>query len=107
MNKVVTEAQNGSTVEMRPGDVLTVHLPENPTSGYRWAVDQLDETRVEAEASGYRGEDDRPGTGGLATWTLRAKKPGTTGASLKLWRHWEGDRSVVQRFSITLDIKPA
>jgi len=104
---VLTEAQNGSTVTMKVGDMLEVHLPENPTSGYRWAVDKLDETRVESQGSGYRGEDDRPGSGGMATWTFRAKAPGTTSVVLKHWRHWEDDRSVTQRFAVTLDVKPA
>ena len=107
MTHTVTEAQNGSTVAMAVGDVLEIHLPENPTSGYRWALDEVDETRVAAGSPSYRGEDDRPGSGGMATWTLRAKAPGTTRVTLKHWRHWEGDRSVVQRFAVTLHVKPA
>lgn len=30
----------------------------------------------------------------------------STRVRLKRWRHWEGDKSVVERCAITLDIKP-
>ena len=107
MTHTVTEAQNGATVAMAVGDVLQIHLPENPTSGYRWAPDEIDEARVAVEPPSYRAEDGRPGSGGMVTWTLRAKAPGTPRVALKHWRHWDGDRSVTQRFTLTLDIKPA
>jgi hypothetical protein len=35
-----------------------------------------------------------------------ARTPGRTRLALKRWRHWEGDTSIVERFSVTLDIKP-
>jgi inhibitor of cysteine peptidase len=43
----------------------------------------------------------------VKTWTLRARAPGRTRVGLKRWRHWEGDKSVVERFAVTLDIKPS
>lgn len=103
----VTEQHDGQTLLLRAGDSIELQLAENPASGYRWAFSRLDETRVEVEKCSYAGEDSRPGTGGLATWTLRTRAPARTLLELKCWRHWEGDRSIVGRFSVTLDIKPA
>src|SRR5207249_4116172 len=40
---MLTEAQNGSSVEAQSGDDLLVELEENPTSGFRWEIDRLDE----------------------------------------------------------------
>jgi hypothetical protein len=37
---------------------------------------------------------------------LVARGPGRTRLGLKRWRHWEGDASIVERFAVTLDIKP-
>jgi predicted secreted protein len=42
----------------------------------------------------------------VKTWRLRARARGRTRVELKRWRHWEGDQSIVERFGITLDIKP-
>jgi hypothetical protein len=36
-----------------------------------------------------------------------ARASGRTRLALKRWRHWEGDASIVERFAVTLDIKPA
>ena len=35
-NLVVTEEQNTATVYMNMSTVITVRLPENPTTGYQW-----------------------------------------------------------------------
>jgi hypothetical protein len=37
---------------------------------------------------------------------MRATAPGTTTVKLKRWREWEGERSVVERYEITLEISP-
>jgi len=37
--KVVTDADKGSTVHLKMGDVLEVRLSSNPTTGYEWSVD--------------------------------------------------------------------
>jgi inhibitor of cysteine peptidase len=103
----VGKEQDGATLALRVGESLLLQLPENPTSGYRWAFARLDDTRLTVDDAAYRSDDPRPGTGGVATWTLRARAPGQPQVELKRWRPWEGDRSIVERFSITLDIKPA
>jgi inhibitor of cysteine peptidase len=33
---IVTPAQNGSTIQVKPGEPIEVHLPENPTTGHKW-----------------------------------------------------------------------
>jgi len=103
----ITKADDGKTVGVRVGDSLLLQLLETPGSGYRWDFARRDEGLLAVEDSGYRGHDDRPGSGGVATWTLRARAPGKTRLELKRWRHWEGDRSIVERFSVTVEIKSA
>lgn len=104
---IVTRADAGATFSLKVGETLVLELPEMPSSGYRWSFDRLDETRVVVVHSAYRGKDDRAGAGGVATWTLRASAPGKALVKLKRWRQWEGDRSIVERFSAHLDIGPA
>jgi inhibitor of cysteine peptidase len=103
----VTAGDNGRVVVVKLGDSVVVRLPENPTTGYAWALDSIDSKLLEAGAPAYRGAGAGLGTGGEKTWTLRARAAGRTRVELKRWRHWEGDKSIVERFALTLDIRPA
>ena len=99
--------QNGATLRMKVGGSFVLRLPEQPTSGYRWAFTRLDATRLAAGDAAHRRRRSRPGASGVVTWTLTARAPGRVRVELKRWRPWEGDRSIVERFSVTLDIRPA
>jgi inhibitor of cysteine peptidase len=101
----VTKANDGQTLSVGVGDAIVLELAERPTTGFRWAFTQLDEARVAVEESASRAQADRPGAGRVAAWKLRMRAPGRTQLELKLWRSWEGDRSVAERFSLTLDIR--
>jgi len=103
---VVTKAQHGRVLAVKVGDSISVQLAENPTTGYAWALDAIDATLLEVGVPAYRGVDADLGSGGVKTWTLRARAPGRARVGLKRWRHWEGDESIVERLAITLDIKP-
>ncbi len=102
----VTREDNGRVVVVKVGDEISVHFPENPTTGYSWAIDSIDTKRLEANAPTYHGEGVGLGAGGARTWIFRARASGRARVGLKRWRHWEGDTSVVERFAVTLDIKP-
>lgn len=106
MPGVLTEADNGKTVELRAGDEVVLRLPENATTGYRWAVDAADGNLVEVKEGEYLARSNAVGSGGQAQWIIYAKAVGTTPIKLKRWRHWEGERSVVERFEFTLRIVP-
>jgi len=100
-----TKEQDGRVLAVRVGDSISVRLLENPTTGYAWTLESIDATLLEAGRPTYHGEGAGLGSGGMKTWSLRARAPGSTRVGLKRWRHWEGDKSVVERFAFTLDIK--
>lgn len=102
----LTDADDGKTVELHPGDTVVVRLSENPTAGYRWAIDALDTRMASAEEGEYIGRSDTTGSGGQAQWILKANKSGTTEVRLKLWRHFEGDSSIQKRFAFTMTVAP-
>lgn len=102
----VTEVDNGTTVEVHVGETVVLRLPENATTGYRWAIEGLNADLVEAQEEPYTSQSNTVGGGGEAGWTLHAKTPGVTEIKLRLWRHWEGERSVLRRFGVTLRIAP-
>ena len=106
MSSVLTSADNGRTVELHVGDQVALRLPENPTTGYRWAIDSSDANLVDVKQGEFAAKSGAVGGGGEAQWSITAKAPGATSIRLKRWRPWEGDSSVVERYGITLQISP-
>jgi inhibitor of cysteine peptidase len=102
----LVETDNDRTVDARVGDVVQVSLPENATTGYRWTIDRYDEDIIEAVGSEPRYPADAVGSGGRVAFTFKAKKTGAGEIALKHWRHWEGDRSVIGRFHVRLNVQP-
>jgi len=106
MSLVLTAADNGRAVELHVGDEVALRLPENATTGYRWAIDSADANLVDMTEGQYVSTSEKMGGGGEAQWLIKAKAPGATSIKLKRWRQWEGESSVVERYEITLRISP-
>ena len=102
----LTEADNGRTVDLRVGESVRLTLPENATTGYRWAIDRLDRDVVEEAGSEPHPSGGAIGSGSNVTFDFTAKKAGSGEVALKYWRHFEGDGSVVKRFSFRLNVQP-
>jgi inhibitor of cysteine peptidase len=102
----LVETDNDRTVDVRLGDVVQVTLPENATAGYRWAIDRYDEDVIEAVGNEPRYRSEAVGSGGEVAFTFKPRKAGTGEIALKHWRHFEGDRSVIARFRVRLNVKP-
>jgi inhibitor of cysteine peptidase len=102
----LTENDNGRSVELRAGDTVRIGLPENATTGFRWAIDRYDEGLVEPVESEPHYAAGAVGSGGTSTFTFRGKKGGSGEIVLKHWRHWEGDASVTSRFRVRVSVKP-
>jgi inhibitor of cysteine peptidase len=102
----LTQADDGTVVEVAPSTVVVVRLPENSSTGFNWAVDRLDDRVLGLQSSDYG-----PPTGGAvggAGWRSFAFRAMTTGSDrlrLKLWRHWQGDDSIIKRFGVTIRVQ--
>ncbi|HEU0098912.1 MAG TPA: protease inhibitor I42 family protein [Allosphingosinicella sp.] len=92
-------ADDGTQVEIEVGDALSIRLPENATSGHRWAPDDLSPGVVALtdEEPGYSGGAGI-GAGGEVTFQVRGVAPGRAEIAFKRWREWEGSSSIVERF---------
>ena len=103
--EVFGEADDGKTVRLHIGDQLTIDLHENATTGYRWAFDAADPAVVTVRAAEFSGTSG-VGAGGRMRWVATAVAPGETRLHGKLWRQWEGERSVKQRYAVTVRVQP-
>lgn len=104
--QLIVENDNERTVDLRLGDSIQVLLPENATTGYRWAIDRYDKEFIEALETEPRYMANAVGSGGEVAFIFKGKKIGTGEIMLKRWRHWEGDSSVASRFHIRLHVQP-
>jgi inhibitor of cysteine peptidase len=102
----ITAADEGRTVEVRVGESIRIVLPENASTGYRWALEPYDAGLLEAQAGEPHYGGTAIGSGGEVEFVFRARKPGEAAISLKHWRHWEGDASITRRFRIRLVVRP-
>jgi predicted secreted protein len=90
----------GRTVEVAPGDRLVLSLPETAATGYTWQVEELP---AGAEVVEERFERVGPGVGGSSRHVFVLRAPDAAGAlRLRYLRPWAGERSVVERYEITV-----
>lgn len=102
----VTMADNGGSVEIGTGDILVVGLKENPTTGFRWEIDAIDEAVLAHAGSTFeRPPNSAIGGGGVRHLEFRPLSSGECDVNLKLWRSWTGPSSVRERFSLRVRVK--
>jgi len=96
----LTPADNGRTVEVRAGQVLALRLAANPSTGYVWSVEPLDDTILhQVEAPVFMSESGLPGAPGTITLHLAPVRPGSTHLSLAYQRPWE-DAPPLRTFAV-------
>ncbi|MDB9419946.1 protease inhibitor I42 family protein [Microcystis aeruginosa CS-563/04] len=102
----LTRTDNGKSITMQVNDLLVVSLDENPTTGFQWAVDGGGSDLVKLQASDYiPAIESRVGGGGQRVLTFKAQRAGIDQLRLKLWREWQGEPSIVERFTVTLQVR--
>lgn len=103
--QTISKAQSGSSIHVKVGDSVVVRLPENPTTGFRWSVDAAGEPVLMPAGDDYiLGQDAGVGGGGERVFCFTAKSPGNATLRLKNWRHWEGEASVMDRFTLAVEV---
>ncbi len=101
-----TQADKGKTVGVHSGTQIIIDVQENPTTGYRWAIDQNNDALLALDSSTYAtASSGGVGGGGTRTFTFTAKQPGTVHLQLKLWREWQGNASVTDRYDVTITVQ--
>lgn len=103
---ILTRDDAGGQFWVQPADSILIQLPENPTTGYLWATDPTDEAIVAPEGSTFAPAGSGAGAGGTRTMCYVATGAGTVDIRLKLWRAWEGENSVIDRFGATITVQP-
>lgn len=100
---ILTDADAGKTIRTTIPAEIVVRLPENPTTGFRWDVDDIDPgTPGLVESTSESGTSGQAGAARTRVMRFELHAPGELHLQLKEWRPWEGDASVRQRYRVEI-----
>src|SRR5271165_852346 len=97
-------ADSGTKLEITAGDTVRIFLNEISSAGYRWEVERADPTVLRREAT-HIAPGPAVGSGASRVFEFTAIGAGETFVGLKLWREWLGDKSIADRFQVTIRVK--
>jgi inhibitor of cysteine peptidase len=91
-SRTIILKQEGGQFTARPGDILEITLPANPSTGYIWEVEGLDEQflKMEGEPETKSGENTNlVGAPVTQTFHFKALAPGQATLTMAYRRPWE------------------
>src|SRR5438105_9627169 len=86
----LSTADDGSRRSVDVGDRVTVSLPENPTTGYRWQV-EVDDAVLRLVDDRFEAPTPARGAGGRRVLVFDAAGAGSTTLRLENRRSWGSD----------------
>ncbi len=99
------EAADGQTIDLAVGEVLTIRLLENPTTGYRWEARSMPNAICDLVSNEYLAPAAPiPGASGTRCWMLRAARLGDAGLLLVYRRPWDGPSQQEKTFAVRLRV---
>jgi inhibitor of cysteine peptidase len=106
-DRVVTEKDAGTVVELVSGDNLNVVLAGNPTTGYSWHVESVDRAVLqETGEPSFQRDSDLIGAGGETVFSFKAAAPGETTLKLIYHRVFEKNVPPLKTHALTIVVKP-
>jgi inhibitor of cysteine peptidase len=104
-NIFITKTDHGKVFDIFLGNLIVIQLPENPTTGFRWKVIEINNNIIVQKDSNFSiSSNSGIGGGGTRTFSLTAIGEGCTKVKLKLLREWE-PQNFVDSFEVTIFIK--
>jgi inhibitor of cysteine peptidase len=99
----LTQADNHETSEAKVGDSIVLNLPQTP-GGYRWSVDEDGAPVLTFVGTDFSNASHGVGSAGEESFKFKVAKSGHAQIALKLWREWEGESSILKRFSVKINV---
>ena len=101
----LTAEDNGKSIAVPLGEKVILRLNENPSTGFRWAVDPSDNEIIELRGCDYiQAPDSALGGVGQRVFVFKAKRSGSVCILLKLRREWEGNKPIASRFEVNIHV---
>ena len=106
-HNVTVEKQSECPVQLNNGQNLILTLPSNPTTGYRWAIqDSAGGVLHTLGPEVYRNPEDAGivGAAGVSTWRFQAFAPGTGRLRLTSQQPWAPEVLPVDSFDCAISV---
>ena len=99
-------SDNGNQVEVSGGQVLVVSLEGNPTTGYTWETEEVDQKVLRQLGDPqFEAESDAIGAGGVQTLRFETVTSGSTPLKLVYVRPWEEGVPPEKTFSVQVTVR--
>jgi predicted secreted protein len=104
--KVITDADKGASVQLKPGDILEVHLKSNSTTGYMWYVHPKSTTRLKLIGQSQT-QAQQPGVGRpiFQIFRFQAVAVGDGVLLLHYIRAWEKPLPMEEQFELHVSLR--
>ena len=102
----LTDADTGKAVSLKNGDVITLKLMSNPSTGYKWEITALDRNIVKDNGSSFKSgcSGNAVGCAGVEIWTFEAVSAGETSLELSYYRSWEDVATATNAFKLKVSV---
>ena len=88
----LVQDDKGKTFSITVGQIVSITLPSNVSTGYAWELDELDADILENTNQRYNSSSSTaPGSGGEEVWQFTARDTGIIVVRLEYRRSWEDD----------------
>ena len=98
------ETDNNTNVTLQAGSRITIHLAENPTTGYEWNVTSYEGLQLVNETHDAP-QTELVGAGGVHVWEYIAAEEGAGEFSAVYMRPWENVTGNETAFSMAFTIE--
>lgn len=101
-------ADSNKTIQAAAGQEVSIRLPENPTTGYKWLLKGTTSHKVKRLSDKYTADPapkGKVGVGGNHTFRYRLMQKGTAKVWLVYARPWEKENNWAQRYEVTFNVK--
>jgi len=104
--RVLGAQDAGTTVELRQGEQVELVLVGNPTTGFTWEIETLDEAVLKQSGDpDYVSDRDVPGSPGKFTFRFEAAGAGQTTLRLIYHRPFEENTPPLETFELMVVVK--
>lgn len=105
---IIKENSQKEKYSLRKGDIVEVILNANPSTGYKWQIENIDNSKIKIVDETYTAKivnKDVVGSGGKKIYLFKAINKGNTVIELKYFRPFEKEIPPKKKFHINLEIR--
>lgn len=108
-DKMITENDNGNSIDLKKGHTFYLKLNENPSTGYSWQLNlnrglNLLSDKYHPFESSKNGKNFVVGAGGFHLWRIEAAAEGDQQVTAIYKRPWEPETGREQTFTLTVRV---